>query len=89
MSFVGSEIVPVVFEIRPFASAHQCFRSRTVKTEVPDAGVVINALPSGNAWEKRIHHYELFYFGRELRGVRIGDHQPDIVSDNSRLLNTE
>src|SRR5712692_1769266 len=57
MDFIGSEVVPELFKVYTLASAHQRFWSRTIKTEVPDAGVVINVLPSGNAGEKGIHHH--------------------------------
>ena len=56
---------------------------------MPDARVVVDALPSGNARKKRIHHDELLHFRWELCGVAIGDHQPYVVTDDSRLCDTE
>src|SRR3989442_430735 len=67
MSFVGREVVPEMFKVNPLAPAHQRFRRRTVKTEVPNAWVVINVLPPGNTREKRIHHHYSLHLRRARR----------------------
>jgi hypothetical protein len=56
---------------------------------MPDARVVVHSLPAGNGGEKGIHHDELFGFRGKLLCVGIGDHQPDVVPDNSGFLHAQ
>ena len=56
---------------------------------MPDVRIVINGFPAGHAGEERIHQNEFRYFRGELRGVSIGDHQPDIVSHDLGPLHAE
>ncbi len=89
MRFVCSEVIPEVIEICPLAAAHQRFRRRTVEAKMPNARVIIDVFLSGNAREKSTHQNKLFHFHRELCGVRIGDHQSDVVANYASLLDTQ
>lgn len=86
---VGGEVVPEVLEVGPLTSLHEGLGRRTVEAEVPDAGVVVDRPPSRDAREERVHQHELLDLGRELRGVRVGDHQPDVVADDARSLDAQ
>src|SRR6266436_1432580 len=56
---------------------------------MPGIRIIIDRFPSGNAWKKRVHHRELLGFARELRGVGVRDHQPDVVSHHARLVDLQ
>jgi len=56
---------------------------------MPDAGVVVHILPSGHAGKKRVHYHQFLRLGRKLCGVSVGDHQPDVVADDPRSLDTQ
>jgi hypothetical protein len=57
--------------------------------KVPKVSQEPHALPIANAREKSIHQDNPNYFGRVLRGVSVGDHQSDVVTDNSRAPKSE
>ena len=56
---------------------------------MPDARIVIHVLPSCYAGKKRIHDHQLFRLRGKLRGVGVGHHQPDVVTDHPRFLDAE
>src|ERR1700682_1585216 len=56
---------------------------------MPDGRIVIHTFPTGYAWEKSIHHDELFRLRRKLRGIRIRNHESDVVTDDSRFLDAQ
>src|SRR5712664_4140197 len=56
---------------------------------MPEAWVVVDRFPLTYAGEKCIHHNKLFHFGRELRGVGIGDHEADVVPNHPGFLDAE
>ena len=56
---------------------------------MPGIRIIVDRFPSGNAGKKRIHHRELLSFARELRGVGVRDHQPDVVSHHARLVDLQ
>jgi len=89
MGFVGGEVVPEVFIVDAFPSLNQGFRCGAVETEMPDAGIVVDVFPAGDAGEKGVHDNELFDFGWELGGVGIGDHQANVVTDDAGFFDAE
>ena len=52
-------------------------------------GIVVNGFPAGHAGEECVHEDELRHFGRELRGVSVGDHEADVVANDFRFLHAE
>ena len=71
------------------AAADQGFRRRTTEAEVPDARVVVDRLPALDAGQKGVHQDEPLDLRRELRGIGIGHHQPDVMADDPRFLDPE
>src|SRR5262249_15522055 len=82
---VSGEIVPEVLEVHSLTTANERLRRWTVEPEVPDGGIVVDRLPAFHARQKRVHEHELVDVVRELRGVGVRDHQPDVVTDDGRL----
>src|SRR5258706_13739434 len=89
MSLVGSEVIPEIVEVGALATLHQRFRRRSVKTEMPYAGVVVDALPTSHARKESIHQHKLRNLRRKLRGVGIGDHQANVVSHYLGFLHAQ
>src|SRR5215208_7266827 len=89
MLLVRCKIIPEVLKINALAAAHERFRRRSVKPEMPDAGVVVCRFPSGDAGEKSVHQDELFGFRGKLCSVRVSNHETDIVADDSGFLDTD
>src|SRR6266478_4141151 len=56
---------------------------------MPDRRIVVDRFPAVDARQKRVHQHQLLRFGRELRRVRVGHHQPDVVADDHRLLSPQ
>ena len=62
---------------------------RTGEIEKPQIVVVIRELPSGNARKEGVHNDELLDFCGELCGIRVRNHQSDVVADNPGLRDAE
>ena len=89
MRLVGSEVVPVVFEVDPFPPLYQGFRSGAVESEMPNAGIVVDLFPADDSRKESIHDNKFLCLSRILRRIGIGDHQSDIVTDDSCLLHAQ
>jgi hypothetical protein len=60
-----------------------------VKPEVPQIVVVICELPSGNTRKEGVHDNELLDFCGELRGIGVGNHEADVVANNTGVRNAD
>ena len=89
MTLVRGKNVPEIIEVNALPSLHQLFGLFARETEMPQTWRIVDALPSGDAGKKRIHHHQLLRRRRKLRRVRVRNHQSNIVTDNSRLLDPE
>ena len=78
-----------MLEVRPLPASDQRLWRRPVEPEVPDGWMVVDRLPPFDAGQERVHEHELVDVGRELCGVGVGDHQPDVVTHDSGLAQTE
>ena len=78
-----------MLEVGPLTTANKGFRRGPVEAEVPDRRIVVDRLPAFDAGQKRVHEHQPVDVVWELRGVRVGDHQSDVVSDDGRLVHTE
>src|SRR6266478_1340582 len=65
------------------ATGHQFKCNRTVhKMKMPKCGSCIDLFPNvADARNRRIQQGELFDLGGKLRGISIGHHHPDVVTD--------
>ena len=86
---VCGEVVPIVLEVGALAACHQRFGRGTIETEMPVCRVVVDRLPARNSGQKHIHQHELLGLRRKLRGVRVGHHQPDVVTDDRGLFDAQ
>src|SRR5260370_12558392 len=87
--FVCGEVVPEVFEKNALASLNQLFRSRSVEAEMPEAGVIVDGLPSTHARQKGIHDDQLFHFSRKLRRIPASNHPTNIMPNHPTFLNSD
>ena len=76
---ISGEIVPDAVEIDAFPACNEPFRIRTVKVEVPDARVLHDFEPRLDSWNRSIHDHKPLNLVRIGRGVRVGNHVPDVV----------
>src|ERR1700730_14691476 len=86
MSLVGGKVIPKIIEVDPLAALDQGFGSWPVEAEMPNSGVIVDGLPTTDAWQERVHQNELSHFRGELSGIGVGDHQADVVPDDFSLL---
>src|ERR1700674_2540762 len=89
MRAVGREVVPEMLEIGPFAPRDELERRLAVKVKVPEVLEQPDALPITDARQERIHEYNAIDLAWILRGVRIRDHEPDIMAGQSYVLESE
>src|SRR5258708_36956171 len=78
-----------MFKVRALAPSDQRLRRRSVESKMPDRWIVVDRFPAGDAGKKRVHQHQFVRFGWELRGVRVGHHQPDVVAPDNRLLDSQ
>ena len=70
-----------MLEIDALASGDELQRHLAVEVEVPEVAQQPDGLPLAHARQERIHERDALDLGRKLRGIGIGDHEPDIVAD--------
>src|SRR6516225_5904729 len=56
---------------------------------MPKVRIVIGKFPSWYTPKEGIHDNKLLHFRRELRGISVSDHQPNVVPDDSRFGNPQ
>src|SRR5712671_2692209 len=56
---------------------------------MPNGRIVVDILPSRHAREKCVHHHQLFRLCGKLSRVSVSNHQSDVVSHDSRLINPQ
>ena len=89
VGLVVGEVVPEVLEVGSLATFDEGFGGGTVEAEVPDAGVIVDWLPAGDAGEEGVHEDEFFYFRGIQGGVGVGNHEPDVVAYDFCLLDSK
>src|SRR5580704_7585382 len=89
MSFVGGEVIPKIVEVGAFATSNQSFGRRAIEAEMPNAGVVVNWLPTTHARQESIHQDELRHLRRKLGSIGIGDHKTDVMPNDFCFLNAK
>ena len=72
-----------MLEINPLAAGHQRQRRLAEEMEMPEIAQQKDVVPVADAGQERLHQHEPIDFGRVLRRIGIGDHQPDIVADQT------
>src|SRR5262245_36128753 len=82
---------PEMFKKEAFASLYQVERHRAEdEVEMPEGGSGIDLLPNiADPWNGRLEQSELSNLVGILRGVGIGHHQAEIVSDKINILISE
>ena len=75
-----------MLEIDPLAAGDELERSLAVEMEMPQVAQQPDLGPVADARQERIHQRDAIDLGRILRGIGIGDHQPDIVAGDPHPL---
>ncbi len=86
---VGGEIVPEVLEVDALAAVDQLERRLAVEVEVPEVAQQPDVRPVADAGQERVHQHDAVDLGGILRGVGVGDHQPDVVTGDAHMLVAE
>ena len=68
---------------------NQRFGDRPVEPEMPISRVVVDGIPRTHLREEGIHHDQFLHFCGKLGGIRIGDHQADVVPHDLCFLDAE
>src|SRR5947209_17910341 len=89
MRRVGGEIVPKMLEIDAFATVYERERRLAVEMEMPKIPHQPYVAPVSYAWQEGVHQNNLIHLARILRRVGVGNHQPNIVSDNPNVFVTK
>ena len=71
MSLVGCEVIPEILEGCTLATSNQSLGGRPIEAEMPNAGVVVNRLPTTHPREESIQQDEIRHLRWELRGDSI------------------
>src|SRR5438093_10439735 len=83
---VGREVVPEVLEIDALPAFHQRQRHLAMKVEVPQIAQEPHVLPIADAWQQGVQQDDPLRSLRELGGIGIRHHQPDVVADDADAI---
>ena len=89
MFWIGGEVVPKMLEGSPLAAFDQRQRHFAVEMEVPQIAHQPDVFPITDAGQEGVHKHKALGLLRELRGVSVGDHQPDVVTNDARALESQ
>ena len=78
-----------MLEVGPLAPLDQRQRHFTVKMEMPQVTHQPDIFPVADTGKKGVHEHQAFGLLRELRRVGICHHQPDVVANDGRAVESE
>lgn len=83
---VSGEVVPEMLKVNAFATLDEREGRLPVKVKMPEVTHQPNVTPVPDAGQKGVHQCDPLDLSGILRGIRVRDHQPDIVSDDPKMV---
>jgi hypothetical protein len=83
---IGCEVVPEVLEVDALAAFDGLLWHLAIEMEVPEVTQQSHILPLPDAGKEGIHQGNPLSLIGILRGVGVGDHKSDVVTDDLDIL---